>query len=77
MQTGIEGDIDWVIEFTPSNQLAVGQFGAEALVNPESLAYTLVLPFEHGDVRWSRDYRYAVAGGYGGHGGYCESYLAP
>ncbi len=74
IQTQVLGTLDWVIQFTPANQLALGQFGAKALLDPESLAYTLVLPFEGGDVQWSRDYRYAVVWGQGAHGGYCLSY---
>lgn len=54
---------------TPRGELAIGAFGADALLDLETFAYTVVFPSE--DRVWSPDYRYAAVGAAGGHGGYC------
>ncbi len=60
------------IEVTRTNLLADGWgFGAQALIDPETMEYLAVLPDSSIDVRWSADYRYASTGEYGGHGGHC------
>jgi hypothetical protein len=59
----------WLDSFTPDGLLAAGAFGAEELIDPESLQYTAVLP--PSEAQWSSDYRYASVGQVGGHGGLC------
>ena len=59
----------WVA-FTPDGLIAVGAFGADALIDPKTLEYVAVLP-GGGDTIWSADYRYASRGLTFGHGGLC------
>ena len=60
------------LEVTPTNLLGDGWgFGAQALIDPETMEYLAVLPGPNVDVRWSADYRYASTGATGGHGGHC------
>jgi hypothetical protein len=54
-----------------ADRLGIGEFGAKALLDRQSLDYKAVLPENTGDVLWSGDYRYAVAGAPLGHGGLC------
>jgi hypothetical protein len=59
----------WLDSFTPDGLLAAGAFGADELIDPETLQYTAVLPSS--EAQWSSDYRYASVGQVGGHGGLC------
>jgi len=59
----------WLDGFTPDGLLATGAFGAKALIDPQSLEYTGILP-GGGDSSWSPDYRYASMEVIG-HGGLC------
>ena len=59
----------FVAGLTPDDQLAVGSFGADALIDIETLRYTVVFPER--DRMWSDSYRYAAVGITGGHGGNC------
>jgi hypothetical protein len=61
----------WLEALTDGGTLAVGAFGADALISLESLAYTVRLPDGIGDNAWSPDYRWASAGRSLGHGGLC------
>lgn len=60
----------WLEALTEDGTLAVGEFGANALIDIESLQYTVRL-VDVGDNAWSPDYRWASAGQYGAHGGLC------
>ncbi len=57
----------------PGGLIALGSFGARALVDPATLSYTAVLPGSAWPsfVSWSPDYRYAAYAPGGGHGGLC------
>lgn len=71
-ETGALFDLDerlWA-EFTPDGLIARGSFGAERLVDPETLEYVVVLPFV-ADNFWTPDYRYSAVGFELGHGGVC------
>lgn len=71
--TGAITELDaslWLEALTEEGTLAVGEFGADALIDIESLQYTVRL-VDVGDNAWSPDYRWASAGQYGGHGGPC------
>ena len=59
----------FVADVTPRNELAVGTFGADALIDASSLAYRV--RFRESDRVWSKDYRYAVVGITSGHEGVC------
>jgi hypothetical protein len=59
----------WLDDFTDDGLLAVGAFGAKALIDLEVPAYRVVLP--GGEPRWSPDWRYASVGLASGHGGLC------
>jgi hypothetical protein len=67
----------WLAAFTPGGLLAVGAFGANALIDPQTFEYVAALPGlepgqeAFGDKTWSADYRYASQGQFGGHGGLC------
>lgn len=58
---------------TPDGLIALGSFGASALIDPATLGYTVVLPGGvHPSFRnWSPNYRYAAYSVGGGHGGLC------
>jgi len=73
----VVGDIEPSFRFTPSGALAVGSFGAKALIDPDTLTYLVQVPFGRRDVAWSSDYRFAAVGGQLGHGGLCLSYVGP
>lgn len=51
----------WAV-LTPENLLALGEFGARALLDTTDLTYTAVLPTPQTRVNWSPDYRYASVG---------------
>ncbi len=59
------------LSLTPDGQIGVGQFGARALIDLDTLNYTVVLPTDGWDISWSPDYRYAAVGFTFGHGGRC------
>jgi hypothetical protein len=59
----------FVAALTPGNRLAVGSFGADALVDLDTFQY--VFGFPQTDRTWSADYRYAAVSRLGGHGGNC------
>jgi hypothetical protein len=59
----------WLQEFTPDGLIAAGAFGADELIDPETLEYAAVIPSS--EAQWSADYRYASVGQVGGHGGLC------
>jgi hypothetical protein len=59
----------WLDGFTPDGLIASGPFGADELIDPETLQYTAVIP--PSEAVWSPDYRYASVGQVGGHGGLC------
>jgi len=59
----------FVSGITPSGEMAVGAFGADALIDVRSLDYRV--RFADADRAWSQDYRYAAVGTTGGHGGLC------
>jgi hypothetical protein len=59
----------WLQDFTPDGLIAAGAFGADELIDPESLEYTAVLP--PSEAQWSSDYDFASVGQVGGHGGLC------
>jgi hypothetical protein len=70
--TGILTELDaglFVTDITPNGELADGTFGADALIDIESLTYTAKFPTN--DRVWSPDYRYAAVGQTVGHGGLC------
>jgi len=72
-QTGEIADLRqplWVDDFTDDGQLAVGAFGAKALIELDTLEYRAVLPAGT-EPQWSPDWRYASAGLALGHGGLC------
>jgi DNA-binding CsgD family transcriptional regulator len=58
------------IGLSADGQIALGAFGADSIVDPATLQYTFVLPWQ-GDIRWSPSWRYATIGPTGGHGGIC------
>jgi DNA-binding CsgD family transcriptional regulator len=64
--SGLQG----LVTLTPSGKLAVGYFGATAVIDPLTFSTLATVPDE-GDVNWSSDYRYAAHGQVGGHGGLC------
>ncbi len=74
------------VTMTPDNLIAVGQFGAKALIDPDLLEYVYVLPggitrnspgFDPSNPwsgrtsQWSPNYHYASQGVFAGHGGLC------
>jgi hypothetical protein len=61
---------DWAV-LTPNDDLAIGEFGARALFDLETGAYTTVLPSTQLEVNWSHDYRYASVGAELEHGSRC------
>jgi hypothetical protein len=67
----------WWVDLTPSGDIAVGEFGAQFLIDPLTFAPAVRLPDRTGtlgggaDTAWTRDYRYAAYGSSGGHGGHC------
>lgn len=61
----------WLEALTDEGTLAVGAFGANELIDIDSLAYTVRLPEGVGDNAWSPDYRWASVGRSLGHGGLC------
>lgn len=64
---------DRFARLTPAGVIALGSFGAQALIDPVSFAYTTVLPGVNtaSSRTWSPDYRYAAYASGGGHGGLC------
>jgi hypothetical protein len=50
--------------------LGFGEFGATAVLDPDTMQYTAVLP-QLTDVSWSLDMRWAAVGAAFGHGGLC------
>ncbi|HXK33400.1 MAG TPA: hypothetical protein VNM91_05210 [Dehalococcoidia bacterium] len=60
----------WLEALTDDGTLAVGDFGANALIDIATLQYTVRL-VDVGDNAWSPDYRWASAGQNDGHGGLC------
>jgi hypothetical protein len=66
----VELDVHDYARLTPSGLIALGAFGAKALVDPQSLRYKFAL-VAGGDTIWSPDYRYASQGISLGHGGLC------
>jgi hypothetical protein len=61
----------WIAGLTPDGRMIDGGFGGEALIDPASLSWDVVLPDGSTDVSWSPDYRYASRGEQPGHGGQC------
>ncbi|MBE0611447.1 MAG: hypothetical protein IH609_18850 [Dehalococcoidia bacterium] len=59
----------WML-LTRGGLLASGAFGADALIDSQTLEYVSVIP-NGPDISWSADYRYASHGPSGGHGGLC------
>lgn len=68
--TGIITELDVALSpaFTKSGLILDGMFGGSALIDPATLQYVAVIP-ARGDTSWSKDYRYASLGQFGGHGG--------
>jgi len=62
----------WVAAITPDGRLVDGGFGGDALIDPVTLRWDVVLPGI--DIVWSPDYRYASQGELLGHGGVCPTY---
>lgn len=70
--TGLIGELGvglWP-SFTEGGLLLDGAFGGSALIDPATRRYVAAIP-ARGDSSWSRDYRYASLGQFGGHDGPC------
>ena len=69
------GGRPWWASLTPSGQIALGDFGADSLLDPVTFATVISLPEKTGpgssDIAWTPDYRFAAYGSSGGHGGLC------
>ena len=63
----------WIATITPDGRLVDGGFGGDALIDPRTLTWDIVLPPGTTDVNWSPDYRYASRGEQIGHGGLCPT----
>lgn len=70
--TGRISEIDATLwpKFTPGGLILDGPFGGDTLIDTDTLEYRAAIP-ARGDTSWSRDYRYASLGQFGGHGGLC------
>lgn len=71
-----ELNASFYVRLTPSDQLAVGDFGAKTLIDAVTLRTEFALPgttqFDRGpEANWSPDYKFASTGFVGGHGGLC------
>jgi hypothetical protein len=62
--------VGWA-ELTPTNDLAIGEFGARSIVDLETGEFTTVLPGDQNEVNWSPDDRYASVGAQLEHGSRC------
>ncbi len=60
----------WAV-LTSDNQIALGEFGAQALFDLDANRYTAVLPAPQNEVTWSPDHRYASVGAQLEHGSRC------
>jgi len=60
----------WVT-LTERDELGIGEFGPRALLDLDTLEYSVVIDPNGFDIAWSSDYRYAARGFAGGHGGLC------
>ncbi len=61
---------EWVV-LTERDELGIGEFGPRALLDLDTLEYSVVIDPDGVDIAWSQDYRYAARGFAGGHGGLC------
>jgi hypothetical protein len=72
-----EIDASLWVTMTPGGLIGEGEFGPSALIDPQTLRYTVIIPPTAGqagpalNVTWSPLFTYASRGQTGGHGGYC------